>query len=318
MVDITYINPQYLWLLWSIPLLIITHLFSIRHLHTRAWRFANFEAIQRITGQRFDIRNTKRLSKNVLILILKLITLAILIFSAAGITVWYKGYSTDNNFVLLIDTSTSMLAEDYTPNRFEVAKISAQNFIRSIHGKTKIGIVSFSGTSIIESKLTGDKAELIDIIENIQMRKIGGTDIADALITGANVLATENQTGTILLLTDGRDTTGTSVKEALDYVQSLHYTIDAIGVGTPEGGSFLRIDAISRLDNETLIALTSATEGKYFEARSESELDDAYRQIAISSQRTLAYNLQLTLLLIGLALILIEWGLINTRYRTLP
>lgn len=319
MVDVTYANPEYLWLLWSIPLLIIIHLFSLRHLKTRAWRFANFEAIQRISGQKHDLRNSRKLSKNLLILMLKLIILVVLIMSATGLTFWYKGTSTDNSFVLLIDSSASMLADDYDPNRFVAAKKAAISFVQSIQGRAKIGVVSFSGTSKIESPLSENKIEIIEAIENIRLRESGGTDIADALITGANVLATEaNSTGSILLLSDGVDTGGTTIQEALDYVMKLHYTIDAIGMGTAKGGSFLRIQAISKLNNETLTGLTKSTDGQYYQARSEEELEQAYLQIAQVSTKTLSYELQLTLLLIGLGLILFEWGLINTRYRTLP
>lgn len=319
MVDITYTNPQYLWLLWSIPLLIIIHIFSLRHLKTRAWRFANFEAIQRITGQRYDLRNSRRLSKNLLILILKLVILLVLIMSATGLTIWYKGIASDSSFVLLIDASASMLADDYSPNRFVAAQAAAITFVNSIPGRAKIGVVSFSGTSKIESPLTEDKGEAIKAIENIRLRQSGGTDIADALITGANVLATEsNSTGSILLLSDGVDTGGTTIQEALEYVRKLHYTIDAIGMGTSEGGQFLRTQAISRLNNKTLVGLTQATEGSYYQATSEQELEQAYLQIAQVSSKTLSYDMQLTLLLLGLSLILLEWGLINTRYRTLP
>ena len=318
MADFTTTHPEYLWFLLSIPLLIITHLFTLRHLKTKAWMFANFEAIQRVAGPKFDLRNSSRLSKNIMILLLKIVILTLLIFSAAGVTVWYTGQASDSNFVLAIDASSSMLADDYTPNRFEAAKQAALTFIESIEGKAKVGVVSFAGTSTIDLSLSDDRVLIREAIGDLTVKRSGGTDIGEALITAANVLATENKTGAILLLTDGRSTVGTSVADGAEYVQGLHYAIHTIGIGTAEGGRFLRLEAISRLDNATLIQLAAATDGRYFEAKNVDDLKAAFVEIAKTHQRKLPSNLQLPLLLSALALILLEWGLINTRYRTMP
>lgn len=316
--EITFLNPKYLWLLLTVPLLILTHMFALRYLRTRAWLFSNFEAIKRVTGHQQSLRNTRMLSKNIFLLIIQLLVVIALIFSVAGTTLWYIGPSSVNNFVLAIDASASMLADDFFPNRLEVAKESAKEFINTISAKTKIGIVSFSGTSEIDIGLTDNFQEAKKKIDDISVKRIGGTDLGEAIITSVNVLLTDDKARVIVLLTDGRDTVGTEISEAVNYVNEKKVIVHTIGVGTEQGGSFVRTNLISTLDEETLENIASRTGGEYFRADDKETLLEAYRNIATFTKERIPIHLQLPLLLISLALIFLEWGLINTRYRTLP
>ena len=65
MINITFENPIYLWYLLSIPLLIYTHFFLLRRSKAVAMKFANFEALKRVTGGMI-------LSRNVNLLVLRL------------------------------------------------------------------------------------------------------------------------------------------------------------------------------------------------------------------------------------------------------
>jgi len=63
--EITFSNPVYLFFLVSIPFLIISHFFTMRYLKRRALKFANFEAIKRVTGgEKSIIKNSIFLSTN--------------------------------------------------------------------------------------------------------------------------------------------------------------------------------------------------------------------------------------------------------------
>ncbi|NOZ80212.1 MAG: VWA domain-containing protein [DPANN group archaeon] len=318
MADIVFQNPGYLWLLIAIPLIIITHFFLLRHLKTRAWKFSNFEAIRRVTGASPSTKNSFLLSKNYLLLLIKVFILLAMILSIAGPVLNYFGTATEHNFVLAIDASSSMLADDFDPNRFVVAKKTAIEFIDSISGSTRVGLVSFAGVAYAEKQLTDDKRDIEKTIATLNIKKVGGTDLGAAIITSVNILMTDDKPKSIILLTDGRSTVGTDVMEGIDYARANSVSVFTIGVATTKGGSFLRLDALSTLDEKTLKQIADMTGGKYFAASDEASLRNAFQNIAAVTQQPLSLKLRFPFILLALALIFVEWGLINTRYRTLP
>ena len=59
------------------------------------------------------------------------------------------------DILLVLDISSSMLADDFTPNRLEVVKNTAKDFISSRNGD-RLGVVVFAGQSFIQCPLTTD------------------------------------------------------------------------------------------------------------------------------------------------------------------
>ena len=104
----TFENPVYLWYLASLPLLIMTHFLSLRTAKRKGMRFANFQTLKRIDGKKFITRNT-------LLLIIRLVVLLLLIGAASGVRVWYKASESDTNYVIAIDSSSSMAAKHFDP-----------------------------------------------------------------------------------------------------------------------------------------------------------------------------------------------------------
>jgi len=280
--------------------------------------FANFEAIRRVTGDQQTLRNSRILSKNIFLLIIQVFIVVVMIFSVAGVTIWYTGPSSENNFVLAIDASSSMLANDFEPNRLEAAKESAKLFVDSISSRTKIGLVSFAGTSFVEESLTTNLDDVKNKIEIIEIKRAGGTDLGEAIITSVNALLLDNKPMVVILLTDGRDTVGTEVAVAINYANDNQAVVHTIGVGSKAGGLFVETGLLTTLDEETLELIAVNTGGQYFRAENEEALKEVYKNIATFQEDKLSIELQMPLLLIALAFIFLEWGLINTRYRTLP
>ena len=149
---ITFEDPIYLWMLWLLPLLILTHFYSIRYVKKRALRFANFEAMKRISGK-------KRVSTNWLVMLLRASTIFFMTLAAAGAVFWYSGTASNATFVLAIDASGSMLADDFEPNRLEAAKQAALLFSDTVSLGAEIGVVSFSGVGQVEQKPTNNFIE---------------------------------------------------------------------------------------------------------------------------------------------------------------
>ncbi len=319
MINLTFDNPIYLWYLLSIPLLIYTHFYLFRHSKAKAIKFANFEALKRVTGE-------KLITKNIIILIIRVLILSCVIIAASGAVFWYEGRVNENDFVIAIDTSASMGAQDVPPTRIEAAKQTAINFVNNLRSKSSIGVVSFSGTTFIDTVLIDNKDSLRKTIENIEIAKTGGTDIAGAIITSTNILLNSKKGKTIVLITDGSNTVGAfieeSVENSIDYAVNNHVVVHTIGVGSETGpiGYLPEFYNISAVYNEdTLKQISNSTGGYYFKAMNKEALEQAYKDISEAAKKgIIPLKLSYSLMLIALLLLFIEWGLISTRFRKIP
>lgn len=275
--------------------------------------FANFEAIERFSGQ-------KILSKNLILLILRSLSILLLIFSISGTILVYNGKSTQTNFILAIDASGSMLADDYNPNRLEASKRAARGFIDSLPFNTKVGIVDFAGASFIRLRPSTNLNDAKKSIESINIETVGGTAIGDAIITSINLLLTEKNTKSIVLLTDGQNNIGATIEEAIEYANYNFIEVNIIAIGTKEGGKLINLNEtlLSRLNEESLKKIADSTQGKYFLAEDEESLNNAYKEIANIKKRRVVLELSLYLLFAALSLLLIEWLLLSSKYRTIP
>ena len=314
----TFTNPDALLFLLALPVMIIVHILTFSRAKTKAVLFANFEAIKRVVDAKKGLRSAISPSRRVTLLIYRLITFSLIILSVAGTTYWYDGLVTDQDFVIAIDTSTSMLADDVFPNRFEAAKESALSFVDQVRGDSRIGIVTFSGTALLELRPTADRQDARRTIENLRIRTIAGTDIASAIFTGTNELISSNKSRSIILITDGTQTMGASLPDSLEYAKENEVMVFPVGIGTEEGGQFLRTDLVSRLDTATLEEISEAMGTDYTVARSSEELEAHFTAILDLEEGRVPVPLTNLLMLIALALIFVEWGLINTKFRELP
>ncbi|HJX05904.1 MAG TPA: VWA domain-containing protein [Candidatus Nanoarchaeia archaeon] len=319
MIKLTFENPIFLWYLLSIPLLIYTHFYLFRHAKVKAMQFANFEALKRVTGERL-------ITKNIIILTLRVLTLTCVIMAATGAVFWYEGMVNENDFVIAIDVSASMTAQDVLPTRFDAAKNAALEFVDKLESKSNIGIITFSGTTLIETTLIDNKATVKKTIENLEITKTGGTDISGAIITGTNILLSSEKGKAIILITDGSNTVGAfiegSVENSIEYAQKNHVIVHAIGVGSESGpiGYLPEYYNISAMYNEnTLLKISNSTGGYYFKAMDEATMSQAYKEISRTADKGfIPVKLSHGLILTVLILLFLEWGLISTRFRRIP
>ena len=314
--NITFKNPIYLWSLLTLVLLILLHFVTLKNTRRRALRFANFEAIERVTGSEI-------LSKNILLLYIRIIIIICVILAISGATIWYTGRSAKSDFVIAIDASSSMATQDIKPSRLDAAKQAAIAFVNIVHrkGKAKIAVISFSGASFIEQELTDDIKKVKDAIKNIEIKYVGGTDILDAVVTATDILFRGENMKTIILLTDGQINVG-SIDDVIEYATKNSVTIHTIGIGTVSGGKMPiplpTTNVMSKLDEKSLQSVAYNTGGTYHRVENKEELYRAYNDIITASKVRLSFNLSPILIIVALVLLLIEWFLINTRYRALP
>jgi Ca-activated chloride channel family protein len=195
------------------------------------------------------------------------------------------------NIVLVIDLSTSMLAQDFQPqNRLEVAKETVKRFILA-RKADRIGVVAFAAEALTQVPLTTDYAVAITAVDNLAAGQLeDGTAIGTAIATAANRLRdAPGQSRVMIVLTDGENNRGAiDPRTAAKAAAAFNIRIYTIGVGTegmapvPVGqGVFgLRYENRPvRIDEPLLTDVAVTTGGKYFRARDAAALERIYEQI---------------------------------------
>lgn len=202
------------------------------------------------------------------------------------------------DIVIALDISTSMLATDLQPTRFDAAKDVASKFVNQ-RTDDNIGLVVFSGESLSLMPLTDDKAALVNAIGNVKMGMLNdGTAIGDGLSSAINRLTSgKAKSKSIILLTDGTNNAGdVAPSTAAQIAKKKGIKIYTIGVGTngtinitdPYGFSTTTME--TKIDEAALKSMASATNGKYFRATDSKMLRNIFNEIDSLEKTTLDVN----------------------------
>lgn len=311
MVEIVFYRPIYLLFLAAIPLLVLVHFYSLRYVKKKALLFANFAAIERITGG-------ETVPKNYLLLLMRVLTLTLFVFAVAGITLKYAAPSLEYDLMLCLDSSTSMSASDLAPTRLEASKNVVSSFVELAPSGSMIGVAAFSSTTVVLTEPTSDKSIVRKAINSIKVQRVGGTAIGDALIASSNALAVSERPKAIVLLTDGQSNTGTPVRDAIEYAKSKEVKVFTVGVGT-QSANITELDVLTGLDEESLKTISFETGGKYYSGASNDALKKVFEDLAgKTSEKTEAIDLSIYLVALAFLLVFIDWGLTGSRYRIIP
>lgn len=319
MAQLTFENPTLLWLLFALPFFWMTHFYFLRRTKRNAMKFANFRVLKRITGK-------KLITRNYTVLFVRSFILLFAILAASQAVFFYEGQMNDNAFIFALDSSASMQAQDIEPTRMEAAKNNAALFLDSIEGQSSYGLITFSGVTLVEETLTEDKERVRSAISDVEPIQAGGTDIPGAIITATNLLIGSEKGKVVILVTDGSNTLETfaseSVQQGVNYAKENQVIVHTIGIGSTQGpvGYLPEYYNISTVYNEqNLEYIANQTGGDHLQALTGEELSQAYSELAGESQTSLIRReLAPLLMILVLLLLLIEWGLISTRFRSIP
>jgi Ca-activated chloride channel family protein len=193
------------------------------------------------------------------------------------------------DIIISMDISSSMLAEDFTPNRLEASKNVAAEFI-SGRPNDRMGLVVFSSKSFTQCPLTTDHTVLINLFNGIQFGMIeDGTAIGEGIATGINRLKdSPAKSRVMILLTDGVNNSGAvDPTTAAEIARLYGIRIYAIGIGTigkapypfqtQFGIQYQTIDVV--IDEPLLKEIAGMTGGKYFRATDNQKLKEIYQEI---------------------------------------
>ncbi len=278
-------HPHYLWLLLVLVPLIGWYLYKHRSLHP-SLEISSTRPFARLgTPWRAWLMH--------LVFMLQLGTIACVIVILARPQTrdsWNTSSVEGTDIVLALDISTSMLARDFKPDRFEAAKEVAAKFVAGREGDN-IGLVIFAAESFTSLPMTTDRSMIANYISDIKMGMLqDGTAIGDGLATSINrIKEGKAKSKSIILLTDGSNNTGTVAPiTASEIAKQLGIKVYTIGIGTngtapyPQENEFGRIvypPLPVVIDEATLRTIADNTGGKYFRATGNNVLKDIFAEI---------------------------------------
>jgi len=240
------------------------------------------------------------------------------------------------DIVVVLDISTSMLAEDLEPNRLGAAKVVAADFVS---GRTndRIGLVAFAGQAFTQVPLTLDYGVVKTLLAELETGMIeDGTAVGMGLATAVKRLqASTAESKVVILLTDGRSNRGEiGPVTAARMASALGVRVYTIGAGS-RGTARVPVDDPLRgrvyasmrvdIDEQTLQEVAELTGGRYFRATDTESLARIWEEIdelertEIEIENFTEYEERFPLpLALGLLCIFSELGLSRTLIRRLP
>ena len=241
------------------------------------------------------------------------------------------------DIMLAIDLSSSMLAQDFEPDRLLVAKRVAADFVEK-REFDRIGLVVFSGEAFTQCPLTTDHKVVNDFLDNLQSGILqDGTAIGMGLATAVNRLKdSPAKSKTIILMTDGVNNSGYfKPEDAMALAKTLGIKVYTIGIGStgqamsPVGrrsdGTYVFGLVPVEIDEALLQNIANTTGGKYYRATNNKELEQIYAEIdrlekskidvTSIKRRSEAFG---NWVLAALCLITLEILLRYTIFRTIP
>ncbi len=282
--DLLFANPEWLYgLLLLIPMIA-----------WYVWRQLRRSATLRFSGlQPFEKTGTPvRAWLRHLLFVLRVLAVALLFVVMArpqSVNRWQKVNTEGIDIIIDLDISSSMLAQDFKPNRLEAAKNVAIRFITG-RPNDRIGLVVFSGESFTQCPLTTDHAVLINLFLQVKSGMIeDGTAIGDGLATAINRLKdSKAKSKVVILLTDGMNNRGEIAPlTAAKIANTFGIRVYTIGVGTlgtapypvqtPYGTRYQQMKV--QIDEPMLKKIASMTGGKYFRATDNKKLQEIYNEI---------------------------------------
>lgn len=309
---ITFLHPLLLIGLIIIPIIVYIYFLFWKKNHAKAVKFSSLSFVKNAMGEKkYELR--KHLSLYIYITII-----ALMIVGFADPHIPLKQTKEGVNVVLAIDTSGSMQAQDYKPNRLEAAKRSAKILLQSLHENDNAGIIIFESGATTSAYISPFKDKVISKLEGIGPRQ-GATAIGDGLALAVDMASSiPNKKKLIILLSDGVNNAGViSPQEAIAYAKQNKIQVYSIGLGST-GKTVLGYDWFGNpqyadLDETTLKSIAVETKGQYFKSVDDNTLDNIYKTISEEIDRekeptSIKNWFFLTALLLLILLMYIQYG----------
>jgi Ca-activated chloride channel family protein len=298
-----FANPEYLYLLVLVPVLVVMHVLSNLRRRRKLAEYGDAELLSRLMPDASSVRPNIRFLLLFASYTLCCFLLARPQFGSKQETITRKGIET----VIALDISNSMLAEDVAPSRLDKSKRIISNLVDRFQDD-KVGLIVFAGDAFVQLPITSDfisaKVFLNAISPGLISRQ--GTDIKTAIELATRSFTPNEGVGkAIIIITDGEDFEGGAV-EAAAAAAEKGYQIYVMGVGLPTGtpipgerrGEFRKDKdgnvVMTHLNEEMCRNIAAAGKGAYFYVdnsnAAEKALQKEFDKLAKADVETTVYT----------------------------
>lgn len=331
----SFLWPQNLWLLLALPWLPLLYLWLLRRRGKPVLRVSSVGPLRRAASRQWR-RHVPPL--------LYLLAFAALLLGMARPVAPVKLPWARTTVLLAMDVSLSMRVRDVEPTRMVAAQAAARSFLNELPKNIDVGLVTFAGSAQVAQQATLDRPSVTAAIDAIQMQM--GTAVGSAIVLCLAELFPEHgidltemnfgprsqarslddkdkpppkpftpvapgsyDAAAIILLTDGRRTTGVDTLQAARMAAERGVRIHVVGLGTADGhlaaGEGMAI--YLQLDEPTLREVARLTGGEYHHAATAEVLRSVYQSLG-SRMQVQTRDTELTALMAGVAALLIVAG----------
>ncbi|TVZ58444.1 Ca-activated chloride channel family protein [Flavobacteriaceae bacterium MAR_2010_105] len=279
------------WVLAVIPFIIIVFLLLQLWKYRIQKRFANKEALKRLSPNQSTLKSVLKL----FVLCLAFACLAIALVNPKIGTKLETVRSQGVDIVFAVDVSKSMLAEDVAPNRLEKSKQLVTQIINNLISD-RVGIIAYAGKAFPQLPITTDYSSAKMFLQsmNTDMLSSQGTAIDEAIKLGMTYFDDEEQTNRILIIISDGEDHGDLASSLAEDAAEQGIRIFTIGVGDIKGGPIpikrngivlnYKKDnegetVITRLNEETLKNIADKANGAYINGKNTSNVVDEIKEI---------------------------------------
>ena len=284
-----FAEPKYLMLLLLIPVFFVIQALVLKFRAKRIRRFGDQALVEKLMPSYSKAKVWLRLS---------LFAIAFMFFilgiSRPQMGAILKEHKTRGAEVMVVlDVSNSMLAQDYSPNRLERAKLAISRMVDKLRDD-RIGLIVFAGNSFVQLPITTDYVSAKMFLSSISTESvpIQGTAMGEAISTALRSFSAQSdKSRAIIVITDGENHEDDPVAAARQAAE-LGVRVFTIGVGSPQGtmipmgdGQYLEDregnPVVTRLDEKVLQEVAEAGKGLYVHAGNrEFGLDPVIEEIS--------------------------------------
>ena len=275
---LSFLNPERLWVLLVVPLLIAGYIILVLMKKKTGMRFTNTAILSQVVPKQSQWRRHLAVALS----IAALVALSLAWARPNGIEMQPRERAT---VVLVLDTSLSMQATDVKPTRLDAAKDAALTFIKALPAQYNLAVVSLSGSPSVRLPPTTDRVQAQQAIRSLKLQE--STAVGETLYTALSALqmapkGTDSSPapGAIVLLSDGQNTAGRSPAQAANEAKKQNIPVYTIAYGTENG--YVDLDGKRERvppDKALLASISLVTGGQTYTAENLDQLDRVYNNI---------------------------------------
>src|SRR5512133_3565036 len=227
-----FANPEYLYLLLLLPVIILLWVLNEYRKRRAMLRFGNTDLVKKLIPELSRIRPVLKFILQLAAISFAIIMLARPQFGSKLKEVKRQGVEV----IIALDVSNSMLAEDIQPSRLERAKQAISRLVENLDND-RIGLIVFAGDAYTQLPVTTDYVSAKMFLSTIgpDMVPKQGTAIGAAIELGMKSFSPgEGKSKAMVIITDGENHEDDPVSAA-EAAAKAGIVIHTIGIGSTEG-----------------------------------------------------------------------------------